>query len=349
MAGAAEAIAGSLSTSLRGRFPRSIGAAPVRRPNQQTSNNEAYRLYLRAQEKLDRRTAGPSVRQSAELFRQAIHQDTLYARAWSGLSIALAFFPYFLGVPTKDVYNGVVSAARRALDLDPALAQPHVALGLLYQFNYQWDSAATEFQTATRLEESNVEARVQYGRHFLFRGRYAEALTQLRSARTEDPASALVLGWMSYAYYLDRQMDSALVESRRALENDSVPFSSSGLGALVRLGNNLPGEAHQLAARFRRTRGVADYIIAKSGDTAGARQRLEELDAETPQSWLAETSRAYMYLGLGDTAKALSALERATEAKEIWFVQVSVFDPMFDSVRKSARFREILRRIGLAP
>jgi hypothetical protein len=78
-----------------------------------------------------------------------------------------------------------------------------------------------------------------------------------------------------------------------------------------------------------------------------ARQRLQELDATTPQPWLAETKRAYTYLGLGDTAKALSALERATDGKEIWPSFHGVSDPIYASIRRSARFQALLRRVGL--
>ena len=345
-AGAAQTIAASLVTALRSRFPKSIGSAPVLRPNQRTLNNEAYRLYLRGQEILDRRRQ--SVKESADLFRAAIHQDSMFAPAYSGLSMALALFPYFQGVPAEDVRDGVVSAARRALDLDSALALPHVALGLMHQLDYQWDSAASEFQTAVRLDERHVEARVQYARHLLYRGDPAEALRQLRVAREEDPSSALVLGWMSYAYFLDHQMENALFESRRALENDSFAFSSFGLGALIRLGNNLPTEARKLIDRTRPGFPINYYVIARSGDTTIARQLLKELDAEEPKRWLAETKRAYAYLGLGDTARALSALERATDAKELWPVNFSIFDPAYDSIRRSARFQVLLRRVRLA-
>ncbi len=347
VAGAAEAIAGSLITSLRSRFPKSIGSAPALAANQQTSNNDAYRLYLRGQDKLSRR--GQSVKESADLFREAIHQDTLYARAYSGLSMALALFPYFQGVPAKDVNDGLVSVAQRALDLDAALAQPHVALGMAHWFGYRWDSAETEFQTAIRLDGRHVEARVQYARHLFYRGRNAEGLNQLRAARAEDPASALVLSWMSYGYYLDHQMDSALVESRRALENDSANMTSLGLGAMVRLGNNLLEEARKLAERGPKAFLSNEYVLAKSGDPAAARQRLQELDAETPQPWMAESRRAHAYLGLGDTARALSALERATDGKEIWFVVFGLTDPIYAPIRGSARYQELLRRVRLSP
>jgi len=263
------------------------------------------------------------------------------------LEHGLGVLSYFQQVPVKDIHNELVNAARRALDLDPTLAQPHVALGMAHWFDYQWDNAETEFQTAIRLDGHNVEARVQYSRHLRFRGRPAEAMKQLRAARAEDPASAPVLSHMSFGYYLDGQMDSALVESRRASENDPANLTSIGLGARVLLGNNLPEEARKLAERAPNAAG-AGYVIGRSGDSAAARQRLRELDAETPQRWGAETRRAFTYLGLGDTARALSALERATDGKEIWFVFNGVTDAMFDSIRGSARFQALLRRVGLA-
>jgi Flp pilus assembly protein TadD len=183
----------------------------------------------------------------------------------------------------------------------------------------------------------------------MFLGRTAEAMSQLRSARAEDPASAVVLSHISYVYYLDGQMDSALVESRRALENDSANMTSTGLGALVRLGLNLPEEARKLIDRAPRAFSANTYVIAKSGDITEARRRLQEMDAQTPQPWMAETKRAYAYLGLGDTARALSALERATDGKEIWPFHFGWTDPIYASIRGSARFQTLLRRVGLAP
>lgn len=55
-----------------------------------------------------------------------------------------------------------------------------------------------------------------------------------------------------------------------------------------------------------------------------------------------EATRALTYLGLGDTAQALSALERATDAGESWGVPVR--QEPYDAIRKSARFRKLLER-----
>lgn len=86
--------------------------------------------------------------------------------------------------------------------------------------------------------------------------------------------------------------------------------------------------------------------MAKSGDPAAAREELRRLNAEAPR-WGQEGGRADIYLGLGDTASALAALERATDAREFWAVSLGPADARYDSIRHSARFRELLERVGL--
>ncbi len=336
----ADSIAGSLTAELRRRFPRAIGAAPVRESSQRTTNNEAYRLFLLGQGKLIRR--GRSVNEATELFRQAIRQDSLFAPAYSGLSMALALSPWFHHVPSPAVRADILASARRALALDSTLGLPHVALGVAHMQAYDWGPAATELATAVRLDPSNLEARVQYARLFRVTGRYAEALAQLRAARSVDPASALVLSHTGWTYFVAGQMDSALVEISRAVETDSTNLSTLYFAERVYLRSNRLAEAHAIAV------GYADgYGLAKTGDTLGARQLLHRLDARPP-AWDDETQRGLTYLGLGDTASALSAFERATDAKELWLITSDLGDPAYDPIRGSARFRKLLDRVGLA-
>ena len=54
------------------------------------------------------------------------------------------------------------------------------------------------------------------------------------------------------------------------------------------------------------------------------------------------------YHGLGDTASALSAFERATDEKELWLITSDLGDPGYDPIRGSARFRRLLERVGVA-
>jgi len=207
---------------------------------------------------------------------------------------------------------------------------------------YEWAPAATELATAVRLDPNDLEARVQYARLLRVSGRYAEALAQLQAARSVDPASAVVLSHLAWTYLVAGQMDSALVEIRHAVETDSTNLSTRYFAERVYLKSKRLVEAHAIAVGY-----PDGYGLAKTGDTSAARQLLRGLDARAP-AWGDETQRAMTYLGLGDTAQALSALERATAAKELWLITSDLGDPAYDRIRESARFRRLLERVGLA-
>ncbi len=73
---------------------------------------------------------------------------------------------------------------------------------------------------------------------------------------------------------------------------------------------------------------------------------LLESDTSVAASFL-DVAIGVGYLGLGDTAKALDALERAARSKDLTPTSAPFLDPMFNSVRGSERFRAVLRRYNL--
>jgi tetratricopeptide (TPR) repeat protein len=261
--------------------------------------------------------------------------------------MALALSPWFQRTPSPQVYDSVITAARHAITLDSTQSLPHVAIGLAQWLAYDWGKGETEFRTAIRLDPRSVEAHLQYGRLLGNSGRHREALAEMQEARRLDPASVVVLSHMSFDYRLNGQLDSALVESRRALETDSTSPLAMASAIHAYLAKDHRQEALALAVSLPQMMWGRAYRLAKSGDTLGARQSLRRLDARPP-AWGDETDRAFTYLGLGDTANALSALERATDAKELWPSGMEEFNPAADPIRASARYRKLLERVGLA-
>jgi serine/threonine-protein kinase len=341
----ADSISGRVGDTLRVLFAPRTTAPRVVRGRQ--SNPEAYRLYVLGQRQLDRR--GQSVRASADNFRRAIGLDSMYAEPYAGLSLALALYPYFQGVPAPDVYEEVRLMAAQAIRLDSTLAQPHIALGLAYQHARQWDRALEEFTTAVRLNPHDVEARVQLGRYFLAHGRLREGLAQVRRAREDDPASALVSSWVAYAFYLGGQLDSALAEGRRALQSDSTNLTTVAYTALFLLKSGRVAEARDLAHRVPNYP-LSYYVLASAGERVAVMDRLRLLEQVRPAPSLVETNQALAWLGFGDTLRALDALERATATMEIWpSMHGGVRDPVFDPIRGSPRFGAIVASLGLLP
>jgi len=152
---------------------------------------------------------------------------------------------------------------------------------------------------------------------------------------------------VSYTYYLRGQLDSALVENARALQNDSTHNLALGFGAVARLGAGDTAGALGLVNRMRLNTPVRLYVFAATGDTATALADLRELESEGPNRWGTATTRAFVMLGIGDTTEAMAALERATDSNEFWPSQVPMIDPVFDPIRNSARFHNLLGRVTL--
>ncbi|MGH7710930.1 MAG: hypothetical protein ACREOG_06580, partial [Gemmatimonadaceae bacterium] len=71
------------------------------------------------------------------------------------------------------------------------------------------------------------------------------------------------------------------------------------------------------------------------------------LETERPAGPLANTRLVTLHLSLGDTTRALDALERATDAEEIWPTYYSLSEPFFDPLRRNVRVAAIVRRVGL--
>jgi DNA-binding winged helix-turn-helix (wHTH) protein/tetratricopeptide (TPR) repeat protein len=106
-------------------------------------------------------------RQAISFYEQALRIDPLYAEAWGALAIAQTHILEGFGEPgTEGVPAQLVSAARRALQLDPDNADAQLALILLKPYFRNW--ATTE----VGLRRLNA----RYPRHWFVRGRLAVLL-----------------------------------------------------------------------------------------------------------------------------------------------------------------------------
>ncbi len=307
-------------------------------------NNDAYVLYLIGKRSLSQR--GSSIDNSIQQFRRAIALDSLYAEAYSGLSLALALAPYFQGVTVASVADEATQSARRALQLDPSLAEPHIALGLVLEHNLEWDPAETEFKAAVAADPHDVEARVQYGRLLLARSRLAAAKGQFTKALQDDPASALVLSWVSYTWLLGGQLDSAQVAIDRAVQSNAYNVSTVLWRGMLLLAQHRPEDARRVIATAPPYIGTSLYVLAKTGDTVIVRERLAQMEKERITPWI-ESARFFGLLGAGDTAGALDAMERAASNHEAWPLFGAPVDRMFDGVRGNPRFSAAMRSMGL--
>jgi eukaryotic-like serine/threonine-protein kinase len=338
----ARAIVAALRARLRGIDMPQPGV-PLASPG--TSNAEAYDLYLRGSYLLERRGSG--VAKAVEYFERAIAEDSTFARAYAGLSYGLELMPNFTGTFPRSVEARSTQAAQHALALDPTLAEAYTALAMAHMYALRWREADEAFQRGIAVNAGFAPGQYLYGLYLLRVGRLDDAEAHLRHARLDDPLSVTASGLLAYGLSLNGKYDESVAESRRAFDLDSTSAAARTLVPLALLIDGRRDEARAIArvAFPEPFNGMGAYVLGATGDSASAAAVVRALERRPRDEWSVATSLIYSYLGLGDTSRALSAMEDAARQHER--PHITWIDPMFDPVRRSPRFAAVIRSLGL--
>jgi len=343
-------IAKAILTALRPELSKGLTPSSTTKPTGPgTTNPAAYDLYLRGLYLLERR--GPGVAQAAQYFMQAIQKDSAFARAYAGLAEAYELFPYFAGVSARSVEARATAAAEKSLKLDPTLAEPRVALAMAYFHAFKWNDAEAEFRSAILADSTSPVAHTQYGRYLYTVGQISAALQQFRIARALDPLAPTASMWLSHMLSLLGDTVAAWEESKRVRELDPNLVTTASLLAEDRIA---AGHADQARAMLVGAdtqpmpfNGMVAPPLGLMGDTARALAILRHLNSIPDTTWIVHLSRAYVYLGIRDTAQALSEMESGLDRGEIVPIFLPYSARFVDPIRHTARFAAILRRVGL--
>lgn len=313
-----------------------------------TSDPEAYDLYLRGLYLIERR--GPGVAKAAEYFTEAIEKDPGFARAYGGLSNALVLLPYFGGVPAHRVDERVRANADRALKLDPSLAEPRVALAMAHWHALRWNDADREFRKAIETDSASAVARTQYGRYLITTGRVREGLQHLRVARNLDPLSPTSYVWLSRGLSFLGDHAGAAEVRKRSLELDPNLLNNRTVLVFDLVHQGMFKEALAVTGESSAPTpfdGMMAYNLELSGAKDRARAIRNSLEQMPDTVWTVHIARAWAYIATGDTARALSEMEAALANRETIQAFVPFVDRVYDPLRKSPRFAEIVRKLGL--
>ena len=147
---------------------------------------EVYESYLKG--RLARGNTKADVDQSIAYYQDAINKDPTFAPAYVWLAAAYdRLGGAFVGVRPSEVRPKVISAAQKALELDPGLADAHALLAGVYQKRWQWADAEAEYKRALELNPNDSAAQLGYASWLMCQGRMDEALSWSRRARELDP------------------------------------------------------------------------------------------------------------------------------------------------------------------
>jgi serine/threonine protein kinase/tetratricopeptide (TPR) repeat protein len=339
------AIAGALEVQLLGR------SGVRRRPP--TEDLEAYSLYLRGRYHWNRRTED-AVRTGLGFFEQALARDPSYAPAHAGVADSYIILGFYCAIAPGDAFSAGKAASRRALELDPDLAEARAALGFIAMY-YDWDWVESErnFRDATRLNPGYATAHQWYGALLGALGRFDESFESFGKAIALDPLSPLRLsarGWG--AYFAGRYDDAVQYELRSlALDPDYV-VAHLWLGvAQLQTGACADAiatfeRAVLLSGRNVTALAMLGHARAVGGDPDGARSLLRELDELRRVHFVSPVDLAAIHVGLGNLDVALDWLERGFDERTHWMALLGV-EARFNPLRRMPRFLALLDRMRL--
>jgi serine/threonine protein kinase/TolB-like protein len=331
------------------------GAEKSQLNRRDTTNSEAYQLYLQGRYFWNKRTE-ESLKRAAVVFQQATEKDPNYALAYVGLadSYIQLGIDDIGGLAPNEAFPKATEAALTALTIDNTLAEAHAALGFAkLQYDWDWHGAERELEDAIRLNANYAAAHQWYGLYLSRVGRHEQAIHETMRAYELDPVSLAIGRAVGFRFYEARRYDQAIEHLRKTLElepNYAQARYTLGL-AYVQTGQFDDAvrelqEGIRLSGGNRTISGALGYAYARAGRTVDSHRVLDTLMAPSDGRYVSPYNIALIFAGLGDADRAFAWLERAYQTRASRLGWLAVL-PEFDSLRPDPRFKDLLRRIGL--
>ena len=341
----AQTIASKVETTVTGEERQRLSAVRSVSP-------EVYELYLKGMSPKGEGKSG--IAESIGYFDDAIRRDPTFAPAYVGLANAYRELGtvFMGGGPPEQTRAKVVSAARKALELDPQLAEAHNLLAAMERAQWQWAEAEAEYKLALELSPNDAGAHIEYAAWLLCQGRTEDAVAWAKRAREHDPL-AVPGARIAWILFHARRYDEAIQELRSVLAvqpDDARTLENLGFSLIAK---GQPEEAIPLLEKAlaitHRTPAIIGVLVrayAHAGQRANALRLLGELKKRNHLGYVPTAAFVNAYLGLDDREQAFAWLERAYQ-EHSYILQLIKVHPYFDPLRGDPRFKELVRRVGL--
>ncbi len=323
--------------------------AEARLAGSSRANPRAYDTYLHGRYLWNLRVA-ERIRQAAGLFEEAVREDPRLALAWSGLADC-----HTIGWGAGSDYARGEECARRAVSLQPDLAEAHVSLGFALQCQRHFAEAAAELKRGLELNPKYVTAHQFYSIHLLSDGRPLEALAENDRALELDPFSLPVNNFRVYILIALRQYDRALEQARATAAIDPYIgplWQIARIYWIQRKGAEAVAAEQQAAAlvdgpgteAYVQGQMEAEAALAGSGFEAACLRSVRAKEQAAP-SGLPDYI-ALQYGCLRNKKKVMEWLNRYINYGAVMVVKTA---PEFDFLRSDPDFQAYLSKIGLPP
>ncbi|MDQ4122427.1 MAG: winged helix-turn-helix domain-containing protein [Acidobacteriota bacterium] len=317
-----------------------------------TENLEAYKLYLKGRYFWNQRSI-ESYFKAIQLFEQSVELDPNFALGYSGIADCYTLLEQREGLLPEEAFPAAERAARKALELNEALAEAHASMALIKNlYRWDWNESEAHYRRAIELNPNYATTYGSYGMLLISEKRFDDAEKTLKKAESLDPTSRSIAIYLAWKFYFARQFDHAIEQSKKALELDpslTTPylilgavyeqkgmFNESVEAELKRLKRHDPQMIESLKEAYR-----------KSGIRGFWQKQIEVIrDKPDRKINVADYQIATRYALLNQDEETLREIEKGFASRGSMWHLIKV-DPAFDALRGNPRFQDLLRILNL--
>jgi TolB-like protein/Tfp pilus assembly protein PilF len=341
--------------SLQGEIARDVssklkvkltGAQEEKLNRTYTSDPEAYRLYLRGRFYAVKRTPA-DLQRAIDSFNQAIAIDQNYALAYAGFALSYMYKGMYGGTPAKEAFPIARDFAKKALELDGTLDEPHLVLGMLaFVHEHDIGNLEREVRRALELNPKSVEAYRQDGLRLMYLGRLDESLTAFRRGMEIEPLSLPCNINYATALIYSGRIDEGEAHLKKTLElSPEAWLAHYNLGVGYRFKKDFARAAEEFAiAKDLLGNGEHARRIRDSFKRGGWQKVLATLT--DPDMTFGSYNIATYYAELGNNERAFESINQAIENSDqgVGFMKI---EPILKPLHDDPRFKALLKKAGL--
>ena len=287
-----------------------------------------------------------SVAKAKGYFEQAIRDSPDFASAYSGLADCFG-----VGWGPVD-FSAAEKYARKAISLDPELAEGHASLGITLLLEHRFREAEPELHRAIELNPNHAMAHHYYSAFLLTVGRPRDALAENDQATQLDPFGLAVNSMRTLILIDSNELEGALVQAGHLAE--IAPHSPAPYGLMARVYWRMGRVSEAIQAEKRagaashmdkwvRDQDELGRIYAQNGLVATRRRAAELMERHKDI-----LSAAFQYGNLQNPEKVIEKLEAIAWKQDSVQLQIRTA-PEFQFMHADPRYLDLVHRLQSEP
>jgi len=336
----AEKVAGELKVRLVDSEKETLEKKP-------TENTEAYTCFLRGRE-LYKEETETAFRKALSLFEKSIELDPRFARAYVGVADCHLSLNG-IGYESDDIARPIVkNSLERAIAFDPNLSEAHATLCLMYFNEDDSMHAEAEARRALELNPSLPDPHNMLSELAALRGDRGEMVGHMEASYRLDPIRPHLI-WLLGTVYLYVGREEEALELWKKTEALAPAAGYRGMVEYYLTKGNLEKakEFHAKGEKLEPTRPwliwTSGIISAMEGDRDSALQAIKKIE-DAKIGPMALNFTGYVHHALNDLDSFFECMNMALETHNL-VTLLLMYSPLLAKARTDPRYPELVQRI----